>query len=221
MLKRSILLGAVVWLADPLLAAAQSPSPPDAAASDAAAPDSTSQGLDEPAASPPSRSLPPLRSSPSAAPATRVAVSSDASLHRSSQRQPSRDELPSADRSGVTFELGFGIGGARAAQGGGASDTFGEVLGINAGLGVWFTPSTALTFRVAGNSVSREVFGEDVRYTAGQIGLGVQQMVSRRVWLGGGGGVAILTSDQEGSRSDGGPSVNLRAGVNLYGWQRL
>lgn len=25
-----------------------------------------------------------------------------------------------------------------------------------------------------------------------------------------------VTSDQEGSRSDGGPSVNLRAGVNLY-----
>ncbi len=210
MLKKSIVLGAAVLVAVPSVAAAQEPppSPPPASAPEpapavpapVAAPSSAApQDLDEP----PRRGAPPLRGAPPAfgAPAQPVQSGSEAAR---------------PNRSGATFEMSIGAGMTRVSVDDGPSESFGGLSGLNVGLGGWVSPSTALTLRIAATSFVEQAGFQDVRFIAGLVGLSMQHMASNELWIGIGGGIGVLTTDQDNVEPETGFAFDFRAGVNLY-----
>jgi len=96
------------------------------------------------------------------------------------------------------------------------SESFGGLSGLNLGIGGWVAPRTALTLRLAATSFTEPVGAVDVRFIAGLLGLSLQHMITNEVWLGGGIGVGVLTTDQDNIESERGLAFDLRAGFNLY-----
>jgi hypothetical protein len=125
-------------------------------------------------------------------------------------------ETAGPDRSGMTFELSLGLGITSVTPDEGSGDSYNGISGLNIGVGGWISPKTALTVRVAGTSF-REDFGDlDVQFIAGLLGVSAQQMVTEQLWVGGGIGIGILTDDQDGTDSESGLGLDLRAGYNFY-----
>jgi hypothetical protein len=210
MLKRSILLGALVGLAGPSLAMAQEPPPAEA----------------PPAALPPSETPPVVTGpapavrdgeEPPATPARPLPGSYVAPLPRGGGPPPPESAPPPRpDRSGATFEMSIGAGMTHVSLEGGPSESFGGLSGLNLGLGGWVSPRTALTVRIAGTSFFEQVGATEVQFIAGMLGLSMQRMVSNEFWIGGGAGLGILTTDQDNVEPETGLSLDLRAGINVY-----
>jgi hypothetical protein len=120
------------------------------------------------------------------------------------------------DRSGATFEMSLGLGNTRVSVDGGGSESFTGISGLNLGVGGWLSPRAALTLRVAGTSFVEPIGRVDVRFIAGWLGMSLQYMAADQVWLGGGIGLGVLTTDQDNTDSETGLGLDLRAGVNLY-----
>lgn len=191
MLKLSIALGAAAVLAAPSVAAAQTPPPgPPPPGPPSGTP---AQDLDEP---------PPPPGAPPRAPRPRGG--------------PPEPEQPRPDRSGATFEMSLGFGMTHVSLDSGPSELFGGLSGLNLGLGGWISPRTALTLRIAGTSFSEDVGGTSVRFIAGLFGLSVQHMATDVLWLGLGGGLGVLSTDQGNVKPETGFGLDLRAGVNFH-----
>ncbi|HSK02023.1 MAG TPA: hypothetical protein VK932_12315 [Kofleriaceae bacterium] len=153
------------------------------------------EDIDEPPARPPLRPVPVMPVGPPVPPPTYAP--------------------PVPDRSGATFEMSLGFGATHVSLDNGLSETFNGISGLNLGLGGWVSPRTALTLRLAGTSFVERVGGFDVRFIAGLFGLSMQHMVSNELWIGIGGGVGVLTTDQDDIEPETGFALDLRAGINL------
>jgi hypothetical protein len=214
MLKMSIVVGVAVLVVAASGAAAQEPppSPPQASELEPAT-----------AAEPP----PPARAAAPRAPASfgpedideppaRVPLRSVPVMPVGPPVPPPAYEPPVPDRSGATFEMSVGFGATHVSVDSGASKTFNGISGLNLGLGGWVSPRTALTLRLAATSFTQDFGIQDVRFIAGMFGLSMQHMVSNELWIGIGGGVGVLTTDQDNVEPETGFALDLRAGVNVY-----
>ncbi|HWO17185.1 MAG TPA: hypothetical protein VNO30_00355 [Kofleriaceae bacterium] len=213
MLKQSILLGALVGLAVPSVAVAQEPPPEAEEAPPAELPpeEATTPVVTEPA--------PVMRDSeePPATPARPRLGSYDAPLPRGGGPPPPESAPPTPpDRSGATFEMSMGLGMTHVALEGGLSASFGGLSGLNLGVGGWVSPKTALTLRLAGTSFFEQIEGTEVQFIAGMLGLSMQHMVTNELWIGGGAGIGVLTTDQDNIEPETGLSLDLRMGINIY-----
>jgi hypothetical protein len=122
---------------------------------------------------------------------------------------------PRRGHQGVTFELSLGLGVTHVAVDDLESKSFTGLSGLNIGLGGWITPTTALSFRIAGTSFVRDIGGVDVQFISGFVGPSAQVLVSREVWVGAGVGLGILTTDQDDIEPERGFAVDLRVGAFL------
>ncbi|HWU86244.1 MAG TPA: hypothetical protein VN253_03180 [Kofleriaceae bacterium] len=233
MWKSLLVLGTLVRLSVPSIAAAQNipPQAGDQRAPSAPGDPVAVDGAQEP---PPSAPAPPPPPSAPASSEPAPAASSptdldeppppprqptrprDATLPRGGGPPPPEPAPTIPDRSGATFEMSLGFGITHVSLDDGTSKSFHGLSGLNLAVGGWISPRTALTVRLTGTSFGEPVAGVDVRFIAGLLGLSLQHMVSNALWIGGGVGIGVLTTDQDNITPERGLGLDLRAGINLY-----
>lgn len=115
---------------------------------------------------------------------------------------------------GLTVEAGLGLGRLRVGDAGTQQAT-----NVSLGVGLWITPSDALSLRISGGSHGRN---DVVTITASVLSLGLQHWFTRSWWLGAGAGVGTLTYEYLDARADPDPQsglgLELRAGYCFGIW---
>jgi hypothetical protein len=96
---------------------------------------------------------------------------------------------------------------------GGGSETETGLSGLNFQLGAYVNPDLAVSLRVSGTTFSTEF--SDTTLISGFLGVNAQYFVAPKIFVGGGAGIGILTTDQEDTDSETGLALNGRAGYEI------
>jgi hypothetical protein len=119
-------------------------------------------------------------------------------------------------RAGFTGGLDLGVGFTHVAPDGFESQTEVGLSGINVQLGGFVNPKTAINVRISGTSFTPD--GSDTTLVSGILGVNVQYFVAPKIFVGGGAGIGVLTSDNDNVDPESGLALNGRAGVELIEW---
>lgn len=119
---------------------------------------------------------------------------------------------------GLTIEVGLGIGRLRVASDRGGTQTY-DASGLGLGVGLWLSPRNALSLRISGGSHRRD--GE-VAITASMLSVALQHWLSRTWWVGASVGSGALVYEYLDDRPDPEPQsglgLELRAGYRFGVW---
>ena len=119
-------------------------------------------------------------------------------------------------RGGFTGGLDIGLGFTHISVDNVGSETETGLSGLNFQLGGFVNPTLAINVRISGTSFTPE--GSDATLISGLLGVNAQYWVAPKVFVGGGAGIGILTSDQENVDPESGLALNARAGFEVLQW---
>jgi hypothetical protein len=119
-------------------------------------------------------------------------------------------------RGGFTGGLDLGLGITHIAPDGFDSQTETGLSGLNFQLGGFVNPNLAINVRISGTTFSSEF--SDTTLISGLLGVNAQYWVAPKLFVGGGAGIGILTTDDENSDSETGLALNGRAGYEVLQW---
>jgi len=123
---------------------------------------------------------------------------------------------PGPIRSGFTGGLDLGLGLTHISPDNLDSETETGLSGLNFQLGGFVNPQLAINVRVSGTSFTPE--GSDTTLISGLLGVNAQYWVAPKVFVGGGAGIGVLTTDQEDVEPESGLALNGRAGFEILQW---